>query len=107
MSLKVSRQRILDGATVVMVACALFLTSLVVRREFTTRNPASLINEVSDWKQYATAGHSLGPDDAAVTIVEFADFECTSCRRLSLYLDSLRALQTSIRVVYRHYPKPA
>ena len=74
MSLKVSRQRILDGATVVMVACALFLTSLVVRREFTTRNPASLINEVSDWKQYATAGHSLGPDDAAVTIVEFCGF---------------------------------
>lgn len=46
-----------------------------------------------------------GPADAAVTIVEFSDFECPYCRRM---VGPLRELQAryplQLRLVYRHFP---
>jgi protein-disulfide isomerase len=48
---------------------------------------------------------SRGPDDAPVTIVEFADFQCPYCQQLVGNLE--RALETygdQVRFVYRHYP---
>jgi protein-disulfide isomerase len=45
-----------------------------------------------------------GPADAAVTVVEFADFECPHCREL---YDSLKAIETKypqIRLVYKNFP---
>jgi protein-disulfide isomerase len=49
---------------------------------------------------------SLGPDDAAITIVEFSDFQCPFCRRF--YTDTYHALLDAypgkIRFVYRNLP---
>jgi cyclophilin family peptidyl-prolyl cis-trans isomerase/protein-disulfide isomerase len=46
-----------------------------------------------------------GPDDAAVTIVEYADFQCPYCATVGPVLDELReAFPEDVRVVYRHYP---
>lgn len=49
---------------------------------------------------------SFGPDDAAVTIVEFSDFNCTFCTRFAT--ETLPQLQARygdhIRFVYRDYP---
>lgn len=104
-----SRQRFLDAATLLMVLCAIVLTGFVARREFfppqslLARSGSPVLQE--DWQTYGT-GNALGPTRGNVTIVEFADFECVSCRRLGRYVDSLRVLDKSVRILYRHSPRP-
>jgi protein-disulfide isomerase len=48
-----------------------------------------------------------GPQDALVTIVEFADFQCPYCKRIEAALDALlRAHATEVRVVWKDFPLP-
>jgi protein-disulfide isomerase len=50
-------------------------------------------------------GPSWGPEDAAVTIVEFGDFLCPYCRQARNVLYSLvEKYPEEVRVVYRHLP---
>jgi protein-disulfide isomerase len=84
---------------------------MVVRREL--RPPSQQSGVVDErvsieraWETYAAEGHSIGPPDATVTIVEFSDFQCSFCRGFAVYYDSLRSLGVDVRVVYRHFPLP-
>jgi len=54
----------------------------------------------------ATAGYpSRGPDNAAVTIVEFSDFQCPFCGGLFPTLKSIeKNYPDKVRLVYRQYP---
>jgi protein-disulfide isomerase len=47
---------------------------------------------------------SMGPADAKVTLFEFADFECPSCRQLDLVLRELLPKHPEVRLVFKHYP---
>ena len=48
---------------------------------------------------------ATGPPDAAVTIVEFSDFECPFCARFLPTLErAKREYAGKLRVVYRHFP---
>jgi protein-disulfide isomerase len=47
---------------------------------------------------------SLGPEDAKITLIEFADFECPSCRQLDLILRDLLPRHPEVRLVFKHYP---
>ena len=48
---------------------------------------------------------ALGPADAAVTIVEFSDFECPFCARFLPVLERARQEYAGkLRLVYRHFP---
>jgi protein-disulfide isomerase len=47
---------------------------------------------------------SLGPEDAKITLIEFADFECPSCRQLDLVLRDLLPRHPEVRLVFKHYP---
>ena len=48
-----------------------------------------------------------GPDDALVTIVEFTDFQCPFCRRLTETLEELLKLYPKdVRLVFRNLPLP-
>jgi protein-disulfide isomerase len=50
---------------------------------------------------------SRGPDAAAVTVVEFADFECPFCQHIAPELDALwQKRQTAVRFVYKFMPLP-
>lgn len=50
-------------------------------------------------------GPARGAEDAAVTIVEFSDFECPYCQKATSVLDQLIASHGDrVRLVYRHYP---
>jgi len=47
---------------------------------------------------------SMGPENAKVTLIEFADFECPSCRQLDLVLRDLLPRHPEVRLVFKHYP---
>jgi len=48
---------------------------------------------------------STGPANAVVTLVEFSDFQCPYCARLSPILDSVaKAYPRDVRVVFKHFP---
>ena len=47
---------------------------------------------------------SMGPDDAKITLFEFADFECPSCRQLDLLLRELLPRHPEVRLVFKQYP---
>ncbi len=47
---------------------------------------------------------SMGPEDAKITLIEFADFECPSCRQLDLVLRDLLPQHPEIRLVFKHFP---
>ena len=47
---------------------------------------------------------SVGPTDAKITLIEFADFECPSCRQLDRILRDLLQQHPEIRLVYKDFP---
>jgi protein-disulfide isomerase len=55
----------------------------------------------------AATGPARGKDQAAITVVEFGDFQCTYCRQAE---DTLRQVLTrhpdEVRLVFRHLPLP-
>lgn len=93
-------------ANAILVTCALIVTGMLVRREMQPLSTvgAAATTRQNDWRSYAASGHTMGPADAPVTIVEFADFECPYCREFRRDADSLRALGKSFKVIYRHFP---
>jgi protein-disulfide isomerase len=55
-------------------------------------------------KLHVGTSPSMGPEDAKVTLIEFADFECPSCRQLDLVLRDLLPRHPEVRLVFKHYP---
>jgi protein-disulfide isomerase/uncharacterized membrane protein len=48
---------------------------------------------------------SVGPKDAKVTIVQFADFQCSFCRKLEQSMAAIRKTYAAqVRFVFKHYP---
>jgi protein-disulfide isomerase len=47
---------------------------------------------------------SMGPTDAKITLIEFADFECPSCRQLDRILRGLLPQHPEIRLIYKDFP---
>jgi protein-disulfide isomerase len=95
-------------STGVLVVCAVVVTGVVVRREFSSPvapDAGVSVPFVEDWQSFALTGQRIGPATAAVTIVEFSDFQCPFCRISAERLANLRAeFPTTVAVVYRHFP---
>jgi protein-disulfide isomerase len=50
----------------------------------------------------------LGPDDALVTIIEFADYQCPYCAKASGPLEEAAdKFDEDVRVIYKHFPLPS
>jgi protein-disulfide isomerase len=47
---------------------------------------------------------STGPNNAPITLVEFADFECPHCREFSQDFDAIRQKFPQVRLVYKDFP---
>lgn len=59
----------------------------------------------ADIELVPTYAPSLGPKDAAVTIVEFGDFQCPYCRAAVYPIRQvLNAYPKDVRLVFRHFP---
>ncbi len=51
------------------------------------------------------AGHTLGPDDAYLTIIMYGDFQCALCARYARDLEIIRAsYPDQVRLIWRHLP---
>ena len=55
-------------------------------------------------KLHAGNSPSMGPADAKITLIEFADFECPVCRQLDLILRDLVPKHPEVRLVFKHFP---
>ncbi|MCA9681098.1 MAG: thioredoxin domain-containing protein, partial [Myxococcales bacterium] len=48
-----------------------------------------------------------GPDDALVTIIEFADFQCPYCvQSVEPLADAMSSYEGDVRLIFKHYPLP-
>lgn len=49
--------------------------------------------------------HQLGPEHAPVTVLEYADFECPTCKQAAPSLKLLlKHFPEQVRIVFRHFP---
>src|SRR5687768_13253232 len=49
--------------------------------------------------------HTLGPDHAPVTVVEYGDFECPNCKQAAPAVKLLlERFPERVRFAYRHFP---
>jgi cyclophilin family peptidyl-prolyl cis-trans isomerase/protein-disulfide isomerase len=63
--------------------------------------------ETPDPFGFSTTDYTQGPNDAPVTIIHYADFQCAPCadvaRSLAILLDDY---PDTVRVIWRHFPDP-
>ena len=58
-----------------------------------------------DLSSAAAFEHTKGPEDAAITIVEYSDFQCPYCKQAVPVVEQILAeYPDSVRLIYRHYP---
>jgi protein-disulfide isomerase len=96
----------------VMTACAVTVTGILLYQQFSPPpppTPATLTldrDPVDGWERFVSAGHRIGPDTAAITIVAFSDFECPFCRHFaaSLWPAVRQHFPAQVTLVYRHFP---
>ncbi|MEW5928204.1 MAG: thioredoxin domain-containing protein [Gemmatimonadota bacterium] len=99
--------RLANGLTVLMAACAILVAGLAVRNQLLTPTGSNggRIREVEGWRALAREGNVLGRPDAPVRIVELSDFQCPFCARAHLSLQAVRRKYgDQVAVVYRHFP---
>lgn len=49
--------------------------------------------------------HAIGPETAAITILEYSDFQCPACKNFYPQLKQLSEdFPEDVRVIYRHFP---
>jgi len=64
------------------------------------------VDPLAEIRSKLTVGNSpaMGPENAKVTLIEFADFECPSCRQLDLLLRDFMPKHPEVRLVYKDFP---
>lgn len=106
------RDVFLNTATGLAVLCAVGMTANAYRNGFLfSRTPAprdvTAKTKIPQWRSFFTGGHRIGPANAAVTIVEFGDFECPACAGFARRIDSVRKrYPTQFAIVFHHLPLP-
>lgn len=109
MSLK---EIVLNTVTVIAVGCAAVVTVNNVRgggKLFGsgTSQPDQAPFEVAEFEQLKRTGLRIGPADAAITIVEFGDFQCPACADFAVRVETLMARKPSeVALVWHHIPLP-
>jgi protein-disulfide isomerase len=76
--------------------------SFLIRGDLTDMS----VDPFADTRSKLHAGKSpaMGPENAKITLYEFADFECPSCRQLDLVLRAYLPQHPEIRLVFKHFP---
>ena len=70
-----------------------------------TRLPLLGLSEKSSPREPGRGIHTRGPADAAVIMVEYADFQCPPCSKLATLIRQLeQEYRPRLRIVFRHFP---
>lgn len=100
-----------DIPGLLLATCAVALTALAAFRTFApnvvreTSGATSIPLPLDEWEDVVAGRDFLGPADAPVKIVEFADFECPACRGYVSILDSIRSrYPRRVATAVAHYP---
>lgn len=97
-----------SGETKVLVGVLLATLVIIVGGAFIVgRRPESRITPVTETERLVRADDAIaGPAEAAVTVVEFGDFQCPACGSLHPILQQVKQNNTGapVRFVYRHFP---
>jgi len=96
--------------TAILFLCAVFTSGIAVKHEFFPS--AQMPGErkptlVAHWEDYLDKGVRMGPAQAKVQLIEFADFECPFCGSLHKTLKTLRdRYPDQVSLDYVHFPLP-
>lgn len=102
-----SRELLANIATGVLVLCAVAVTAVVLRREFSGSGSATGAALVPARNAEAAmgTGHLLGRPGAPVRMVVFSDFQCPFCAAAVEEIDRLSAESGGrVAVAFRHFP---
>jgi protein-disulfide isomerase len=96
---------------VTLVACALIVTGIVVRREVLGSAALARAEQkpvmIAHWREGLEKGVRIGPREAPVQLIEFADFECPYCASFHKVLNDLRIrYPTQVALTFVHFPLP-
>lgn len=99
--------RVFKLLVTVLTACAVTVTALLVRREFSAKSsrPEVAWTRIRGENPDHEPRNVIGAMSAPVTLVEYSDFECPFCGALHQSLAELaRSRPGDVRVLYRHFP---
>ncbi|MXX55056.1 MAG: DsbA family protein [Gemmatimonadetes bacterium] len=98
-------ERMIDVATLGAGLAAVVVAGVLLVRTIGPDPSSGGPEGVSGWQRYAGVGHRLGPETAAVTIIEFGDYQCPYCRASEAHLEAIRReYGNDVSLVYRHFP---
>lgn len=94
---------------VLLVAC-IAMVGAFARRQYLTPQRANISEQPEyfrNWNDLLPAGIRYGSANPKLTIIEFADLECSFCKRLDPRLDAIvKEHEGEVAVVMLHYPLP-
>jgi protein-disulfide isomerase/uncharacterized membrane protein len=101
------------GLSIALAAVCAIVVPLTVHAAFYQpphADPKAIADEVkkvlaTPALEVNTKGPSQGPDNAAITIVEYSDLQCPFCKRAALVMHSvLSRYAGKVRLVFKNYP---
>ncbi len=96
--------KILSGVLIVTLLIIIG-GSFIAERNGTVSGPSTLGEPVAQADRLVRDNsHATGPVEAAVTLVEFGDFQCPACGSLYLVLQQVKDKNPDVRFVWRHFP---
>lgn len=99
----------LNLVTAVVSVAALAMVGIRAKQQFPATSAAAVErHKVAAWRDFVRGRQRFGPSTAAVTIVEFSDFQCPFCRQATVELRDIRQeFPDQVAIVFRHYPLPS
>lgn len=100
--MKIKIENIFTG---ILVVCALIITILFLRKEFSGNNTKLNPSIVDNWKELIPEEGKVKSNKPKVYLIEFFDYECSYCSILDATLDTIQSKYgDKIKIIRYHFP---
>ncbi|PJC56981.1 MAG: hypothetical protein CO025_15455 [Ignavibacteria bacterium CG_4_9_14_0_2_um_filter_37_13] len=100
--MKIKTENIFTG---ILVVCALIVTILFLRKEFSGNNTELNFSIVDNWKELIPEDEKTNGNYSKVYLIEFFDYECPYCSILDATLDTIQLKYgDKIKIIRYHFP---